>query len=410
MTLDGSSQKRGIPKPCAPLEKPGRPEPAARPPGEHATHPHARGKEAGTAQGAKMQPDYSKGPRIIAWEVTRACNLACKHCRAAAMETPDPDELSTAEAMAFLDSLPAAGSPMIILTGGEPLMRRDIFKLADHARGLGLRCVMAPNGTLLTPENAAKIKDHGIMRCSISLDGPTPETHDEFRGVPGAFEASLRGIEYLKNAGVEFQINTTVTKETLPHFDELFALTQKLGAAAWHIFLLVPVGRGAGMGKSAISAAEYEKILNRFYDLRRASSMHLKATCAPHYYRIMRERAASDNLPVNMETFGMDAVTRGCLAGTGFCFVSHTGTVQPCGYLELDCGSIRDLPFPELWQKSRPLSELRDQRLYTGKCGPCEYHKVCGGCRARAMTMTGSHLAPEPLCTYTPANLRKRGL
>ena len=365
------------------------------------THPHGKHPHAG-GHGPRTLPDGSPTVKLIAWEITRSCNLACKHCRAEAHTEPYPGELSTEEAKALIDTFPEVGDPIIILTGGEPLLRPDVFELAAYAQGKGLRCVMAPNGTLITKESAAKMKAAGISRCSISIDGPEKESHDLFRGVPGAFEASLRGIELLKEQGIEFQINSTVTKSNLSRFKDIFHLADRLGAAAWHIFLLVPMGRAAQIQDQVITAAEYEEVLNWFYDFRKTTSMHLKATCAPHYYRIMRQRAREEGLAVTPDTFGLDAMTRGCLGGTGFCFISHTGQVQPCGYLELDCGNVRQTPFPEIWRSSRPFVQFRTQAEYEGKCGACEYHKVCGGCRARAYSLTGRHMAEEPLCTFVP--------
>lgn len=384
-------------------------------PHNHAAHPAGQragqGVEHGTNQGAhphaaRFLADGTPKLRLVAWEVTRSCNLACKHCRAEAHPEPYPGELSHDEALRLIDTFKETGDPIIIFTGGEPLMRPDIFELVSYANGKGLRCVMAPNGTLITPESVQKMKESGIQRCSISIDGPEAASHDEFRGTPGAFEQSLRGIGYLKDAGIEFQINSTVTKGNLHSFKDIFKLANDLGAAAWHIFLLVPMGRAAQLQEEVISAAEYEEVLNWFYDFRKSTSMHLKATCAPHYYRIMRQRAKAEGVQVTPDNFGMDAMTRGCLGGTGFCFISHTGTVQPCGYLELDCGNIRETPFPEIWRSSKPFLQFRNQDDYDGKCGVCEYHKVCGGCRARAHSLTGNHMGEEPLCTYIPVKAK----
>ncbi len=358
---------------------------------------------SGNPHALRTLPDGSPPLRLVAWEVTRSCNLACKHCRAEAHPEPYPGELSTEEAKALIDSFPQTGNPIIIFTGGEPLLRPDLFELAVHAGSLGLRCVMAPNGTLITRENARMMKQAGIARCSISIDGPDAESHDPFRGGLGAFAGAMRGIGYLKDEGIEFQINTTVTKGNLSQFKDIFHLARRLGAAAWHIFLLVPMGRAAGLTEEVITAAEYEEVLNWFYDFRKTTDMHLKATCAPHYYRIMRQRAREEGLAVTPETFGMDAMTRGCLGGTGFCFISHTGQVQPCGYLELDCGNVRQTPFPEIWRAAKPFVQFRTPAEYEGKCGICEYHRVCGGCRARAYSLTENHMAEEPLCSYTPA-------
>lgn len=373
-------------------------------------HGHPGGHPEGVPGGPKAGKDDKTPPlRLIAWEVTRSCNLACKHCRAEAHLEPYPGELDTERAKALIDTFPETGSPIIIFTGGEPLLRPDIFELVSHANNKGLRCVMAPNGTLITPENAAKMRETGIQRCSISIDGPDAASHDVFRGVEGAFAGAMRGIQYMKDAGVEFQINTTVTRNNLPVFKKIFTLAKDLGAAAWHIFLLVPTGRGAELGNEVISADEYEQVLNWFYDFRKQTDMHLKATCAPHYYRIMRQRAKEEGLSVTPQTFGMDALSRGCLGGTGFCFISHTGVVQPCGYLELDCGNVNTTPFPEIWRSSPQFLKLRDPKAYEGKCGVCEYHSVCGGCRARAHTMQGHYLKEEPLCSYIPRKLREKG-
>ncbi len=374
-------------------------------PNPHGAHPGGHGAMRGDGLAGNPQRTLPNGApplRLIAWEVTRSCNLACKHCRAEAHLEPYPGELSTAEAKALIDTFPETGNPIIIFTGGEPLLRHDIFELVDHANSKGLRCVMAPNGTLITPESARRMKETGIQRCSISIDGATAAEHDVFRGVPGAYEQAMKGIEYLKAEGIEFQINSTVTKTNLPRFKEIFHLAEKLGAAAWHIFLLVPMGRAAQLAEEVITAEEYEEVLNWFYDFRKTTSMHLKATCAPHYYRIMRQRAKEDGIPVTPDTFGMDALTRGCLGGTGFCFISHNGQVQPCGYLEIDCGNVRKTPFPEIWRASKPFVQFRTPAEYHGKCGTCEYHKVCGGCRARAHSLTGEYMAEEPLCSYTP--------
>ena len=372
-------------------------------------HPHAQKPHGAMHEhpgGAPQTQDGVPPLRLIAWEVTRSCNLACKHCRAEAHLDPYPGELDTQQAKALIDTFPETGNPIIIFTGGEPLLRPDIFELVTHANDKGLRCVMAPNGTLITAENAVTMRETGIQRCSISIDGPDAASHDAFRGVPGAFASAMRGIEHLKNAGVEFQINTTVTRDNLPVFKNIFNLCRELGASAWHIFLLVPTGRGAALGTQVITAEEYEKVLNWFYDFRKQTDMHLKATCAPHYYRIMRQRAKEEGLTVTPQTFGMDALTRGCLGGIGFCFISHTGVVQPCGYLELDCGNINETPFPEIWRSSPQFLSLRDPSQYQGKCGVCEYHRVCGGCRARAQTMQGHFLKEEPLCSYIPRSLR----
>ena len=342
-------------------------------------------------------------PRLVAWEVTRACNLACAHCRAAAIDRPDPDELTTSEGLNLVDQIAAMGQGIIlILTGGEPLLRADVFDLAAHGTAKGLRVVMAPNGTLLTPETVRRIKDSGIQRISVSLDGDSAETHDGLRGVQGAFDLAIQGIAHARNGGLEFQINTTVTRGNLGRIEAIQDLALSLGAAAHHIFLLVPTGRGRDLTDEVISAQDYETVLNWFYDRSFKVPVELKATCAPHYHRILRQRARVEGRQVDFATFGVDAVSRGCLGGQGFVFVSHTGQVQPCGYLDLDCGQVREMDFGEIYRTSPIFLELRDRSLYKGKCGQCEYFRVCGGCRARAFEATGDYLAEEPLCLYQP--------
>lgn len=358
-----------------------------------------------------MHSSHTKlnSPRLVAWEITRSCNLNCVHCRASSDKGPYEGEIGTEKARKILDEISLTGKPIIILTGGEPLLREDVFEIAEYGTALGLRMVMATNGTLLTPEMAKKIQNSGIKRISISLDGENAEKHDSFRKVDGAFDASLRGISLLREAGVEFQINTTVTRRNVDDIEKILKMAVDLGAAAHHIFLLVPTGRAKDMLNQEIDAVRYEKLLHWFYNMRGRTPLHLKATCAPHYYRILRQEARSRGEKIDFETYGLDAVTRGCLGGTSFCFISYDGIVQPCGYLELNCGDLKESSFERVWIDSRIFNELRDFSLYRGKCGICEYKKFCGGCRARAYEATGDYLAEEPLCVYQPVKGRKAG-
>jgi AdoMet-dependent heme synthase len=363
-------------------------------------HPAAHPGAEGCAEARRHAPGETV--RIIAWEVTRSCNLACIHCRAAAQDRPYANELSSAECFQFLDSVAGFAQPIIILTGGEPLLRPDIFDIAAYGTEKGFRMTMAVNGTLMTPETVKRMQQAGIQRISVSLDGASAATHDAFRQVAGAFEQALRGIGYAREGGLDFQINTTITRQNLEELAAIQQLAVDLGAVAHHIFLLVPTGRGQDIARQAIDARQYEQTLHWFYEQKERVELHLKATCAPHYYRILRQRAKAEGKKVDMQTFGLDAVTRGCLGGIGFCFVSHVGQVQPCGYLELDCGNIRAQSFREIWETSTIFKDLRDYSKYQGKCGECEYLRVCGGCRARAYESSGNYLAPEPLCLYAP--------
>jgi len=341
----------------------------------------------------------------VAWETTRNCNLSCVHCRAAATQGPYEGELDTETSLRLLDQIAEVGQAIVILTGGEPLLRPDIFELAAYGTKKGLRMVMAPNGTLVDAAAAGKMAESGIRRISISLDGASKEVHDKFRGVDGAFEGAIRGIRAARDAGIEFQVNTTITQANLEEIPRIQQLAVDLGAAAHHIFLLVPTGRGKYILDQSITAEQYEKTLNWFYDQRDKTPLQLKATCAPHYYRILRQRARADGKTVTFETHGLDAVTRGCLGGTGFCFISHRGVVQPCGFLNVPCGDVTRQSFAEIWKNSEVFLALRNLENLKGKCGKCEYKRVCGGCRARAFEATGDYLAEEPLCSYQPSSM-----
>jgi heme b synthase len=347
-----------------------------------------------------MKTLFDNKVRMIAWEVTRSCNLNCAHCRAAASCGPYSGELSTDKCLKIIDEIAAMASPVIILTGGEPLLRPDIFEIASYGTNKGLRMVMATNGTLVTPAVAQKMIQSGIKRVSISIDGKDTHSHDAFRQQKGAFAGAMTGIAALKNAGMEFQINTTITSANLEQIKDILDLTKSLGAAAHHIFLLVPTGRGKELAGQTITAADYEEKLNWFHQESLSCEIQLKATCAPHYFRIRHQNKSVESRKKPSGHF--HEMTRGCLGGITFCFISHVGQVQPCGYLELDCGNMKKKSFSAIWEKSEVFRNLRDYSKYGGKCGRCEFIKVCGGCRARAYEATGDYLAEEPLCIYQP--------
>jgi len=353
-----------------------------------------------TAPSTETPPTISL--RLLAWETTRTCNLACAHCRAAATLGPYEGELTTAEGKKLLADVAGMGPAVIILTGGEPLLRADIFELAAYGHNLGLRMVMAVNGTLLTPEIAARLQECGIQRLSISLDGATAASHDRLRQIPGAFSGALRGIEVLKAAGLPFQVNTTVIADNKGELPDIYRLVQELGAVAWHVFVLVPTGRGEEIRDQLLTAEEYEQTLGWLLERQREGNIHIKPTCAPQFYRLWRQDAAARGEKITPATHGMEAMTKGCLGGQGFAFVSYRGEVQPCGYLELAAGNIREQSFPEIWETSPLFQSLRRVNDYHGRCGYCDYRKVCGGCRARAYALTGDVLAEEPLCLYEP--------
>jgi AdoMet-dependent heme synthase len=343
-------------------------------------------------------------PRLIAWEITRSCTLNCRHCRAAAKRGPYEGELSLDEIKRVLDNVAAHFNPIMILTGGEPLLRPDLLDIIRHAKSLKLRPVLATCGTHLTEQVARDIKEAGIERISVSIDGPDAQSHDSFRGVPGAFEASMKGLDAARAAGLEFQVNTTVTRLNMDDLEAILDLAVSLGAVAFHPFLLVPTGRGKDLQEHLLDAEEYERILHRIYDLRDTTPIPFKPTCAPHYYRILRQREAEEGREVSRETHGLDAMSKGCMGGLSFAFISHVGKVQICGFLEKEAGDLREsgYDFAAVWRESPLFNELRDPANYKGDCGSCGYWRWCGGCRARAYAVSGDHLAEEPHCAYTP--------
>jgi heme b synthase len=340
--------------------------------------------------------------RLLAWETTRRCNLACLHCRAAAGSGPYPDELTTAEGKKLLDDLATMGPVVVILTGGEPLLRDDIFDLAAYGAGRGHRMVMAVNGTLLTPAVAARLKEASIQRVSISIDGADAASHDRFRAVEGAYDGALAGIAACREAGLPFQINTTITRTNRNELPAIQALALKLNAAAHHVFVLVPTGRGELIREELLSPEEYEATLRWLLDRQKEGRLFIKPTCAPQFYRLWRQDAAARGEKITGAAHGLEAMTRGCLGGQGFAFVSYRGEVQPCGYLELVAGNIRETPFPDIWAQAELFQQLRRVDDYHGKCGACQYRKVCGGCRARALALTGDVLGEDPICPYEP--------
>jgi radical SAM protein with 4Fe4S-binding SPASM domain len=391
--------------------------------------------------------------RLIFWEVTKGCNLRCIHCRATATELSSPTDLSTAKALSIIDQIAATCAPILVLSGGEPLYRSDIFQLARYATDKGLRVALATNGTLVTKEVARMIVDAGVKRVSISLDGADALTHDSFRGIPGAFEAAVHGLRNLKALGMSVQINMTIARHNAHQLPQVFELAKSLGADALHTFLLVPVGCGVDIAaEQMVAPEEYEKMLNWFYDRSLEGGIELKATCAPHYFRVVRQRRAAEHRsaqaatraraalagtaqppdigPADMLMPGstgivlkpsaahsgghlgnghasghpsdMNAMTKGCLAGTGVCFISHEGEVFPCGYLPVIAGDLRKQTFADVWEHAEVFRQLREPDNLKGKCGCCEFRNVCMGCRARAFAATGDFLDEEPFCVYQP--------
>ncbi len=333
-------------------------------------------------------------PRIIAWEVTRACPLACRHCRASARHAPYEGELSTDECRRLVENIASFARPLLILTGGEPMLRPDLYEIAGYAIGRGLPVALAPCGPRIDDEAARRMVEIGIRQISISVDGAAAASHDAFRGVPGAFEGTMRGIEAARRAGLPFQINTTVTRLNVGELGAILDWAVRVGATCFNPFLLVPTGRGKELEGQALSAEEYEETLRWLAGQEGRDDIGIRVTCAPHYQRILREEGVAPSA---------DA-PHGCLGGKAFAFISHRGKVQICGFLEVECGDVRatDFDFARIWRTSEVFRRVRRPDDYGGTCGACEYRRICGGCRARAFAATGDYLAAEPLCLYEP--------
>jgi heme b synthase len=347
--------------------------------------------------------------RLIAWEVTRSCLLGCRHCRAGSLKRPYERELSIDECKMVFDSIAGMGRCIVILTGGEPMLRGDIYDIARYGHDRGLRMALAPCGLLLDKASCRALIDAGIERISLSIDGATAKTHDAFRGYDGAFEKLMAGIEAARSTGLAFQINTTVTRTNLPELPAILDLAVTLKAVSFHPFLLVPTGRGSALMDEMITPQQYESTLEWFHEQSLRRETAIKPTCAPHYYRIIRQhgRATGNGAPGASQ--GLDTMTKGCIGGQSFAFISHTGVVQICGFLQRAAGDLRasGYDFPGIWRSSELFREIRAVDLYRGKCGVCEYRAVCGGCRARAFASSGDYCGEEPQCLYEPKLPRK---
>ncbi len=355
-----------------------------------------------------MQKTYM--PRLIAWEVTRRCSLHCMHCRASAEDIPYQHELTFEECQRFLDNmLKFSPPPIMIVTGGDPMMRGDIFEIIRYGHNIGLRMVIALCGQFLTPSSMHRLKESGILKASFSLDGSSAESHDTFRQVPGSFEVVLQSMGYAREAGIPFQVNSTISKYNVSELPGILELAIQSGADAFHPFLLVPTGNARELLDLELEPEEYEKTLYWIYKQSKIRNIQVKPTCAPHYYRIIRQKEKETPQTSSVHHHGQElsSMTKGCLGGQGFAFVSHTGKVQICGFLDVECGDVREtnFDFKPIWETSRVFLEMRDTDSYHGKCGICEYRSVCGGCRARAYNVTGDYLDSEPFCTYIPHNL-----
>ena len=348
----------------------------------------------------------TRPPIVVAWELTRACPLACRHCRAQAQVTRHPAELTTREGKHLLEDIAGAfPGAVVILTGGEPLTRPDVLEFAAAGSALGLQVALSVDvGRLLTQDMCTAIRDAGVRRVSFSLHFPDAERCDCFASTPGFYEGALSGLANLRSAGVPFQLHTTVMASNAALLPRMYELVGSLGAAGWELFFLVPTGRGRLLAGEELHPVEYERVLRWLYRLQRQSSFPVKQICAPHFRRIEVQSAAmrGERRPQRVTT-RLTTQSRGCMAGNGFAFVSHVGDVCGCGFLPLSVGNVRDRPFSELYREAPLFRAFRDPASLGGDCGACEFRAVCGGCRARAYAATGDPLGEEPSCAYAPS-------
>lgn len=323
---------------------------------------------------------------LVSWNATNACNLSCQHCyRDAGRKLAK--ELDTAEAVNLIDEIARAGFKILIFSGGEPLLRPDIYELVKHAASRGLRPVFGTNGTLITGEVAIKLKKAGAVAVGISLDSTDPSRHDRFRGTAGAWEAAVEGMKACRSAGLPFQVHTTVLEWNWREVEDLTDLAVKLGAVAHHVFFLVPTGRAVNLEEESLRAAQYEDLLLRLVKKQDEVPIEVKPTCAPQFMRIALCMGQKPRY------------RKGCLAGTAYCLVTPQGDVQPCAYLNVRVGNVREVPFSRLWEENPVFLRLRSEE-YGGRCGRCAYRRACGGCRARAYFYHGDYMAEEPWCLY----------
>ena len=409
--------------------------------------------------------DYDESPFLAIWEVTQSCDLACKHCRAAAQPIAHPDQLTHEEGKNLIDQIADMHIPIFVFTGGDPLKRPDVYDLIHYAASKGVQVALTPSATpLLTREAIFKLKEAGLVRLGISLDGSTPEIHDAFRGLPGAWARTIQAIEWAGEAGIPIQVHTTISRHNAHDLDSLCALFEKLAIVRWNVFFLVPVGRG--QLDDLLSAEDFERVFAKIYELSLRANFQIKTTEAMHYRRYLLQHNLEERKMGHGHPGGRPGSTRSAVAGTstattgaglrsghdfsraedpankndgalapaqtiayepgspttdtatrnhswatrrvndgkGFMFISHVGNVYPSGFLPIHAGNIRETPLAEIYRNAPIFKALRDTKQLEGKCGACEFKEICGGSRARAYALTGDPLAQEPCCIYQPKN------
>jgi radical SAM protein len=346
--------------------------------------------------------NFDQAPMLVIWECTQACDLACVHCRASAQSERHPHELTTEQGYRLLDEIRSFGEPLMVFTGGDPLKRPDLYDLIRYAVKIGLRTNVTPSATpLLTPEAIDQFKAAGISRMAISLDGPDAPSHDDFRGVPGTFDRAIMALRHARDIGLDTQFQTTVTKRNMARLPEMAEIAKEVRTKMWSLFFLIVTGRA--LENDDLEAAEYEKVFEFMYELSKTSPFGIKTTEAMHYRRYVAQRIKAEHgVTENENAKGVAWRTAGVSDGKGFVFVSHQGEIYPSGFLPVSGGNVLRDSLTDIYRNSSLFRTLRDTTQREGKCGICEYQKVCGGSRSRAYAFTGDYLAEDPRCTYQP--------
>src|SRR5215467_1114859 len=346
--------------------------------------------------------NFDDAPFLVIWELTQACDLACVHCRACAIENRNPSELNTGEGFRLLEEIRSFGEPLMVFTGGDPLKRPDLFDLARYAVTIGLRTNVTPSATpLLTTEAIDKFKEAGVSRMAISLDGPDAATHDDFRGIPGTFDRAMFALRHARDIGLDTQLQTTVTRRNMARLPEVAEIARDVRTKMWSLFFLIVTGRAAE--DDDLAAAEYEQVFEFMYDLSKTAPFGIKTTEAMHYRRYVAQRIKAEHgVTENENAKGVAWRTAGVSDGKGFVFVSHQGEIFPSGFLPVTGGNVLHDSLADVYRNSGLFRTLRDTTQREGKCGLCEYQKICGGSRSRAYALTGDYLAEDPRCIYQP--------
>jgi len=346
--------------------------------------------------------NFDQAPMLVIWEVTQACDLACVHCRASAQSERNPQELTTEQGYRLLDEIHSFGEPLMVFTGGDPLKRPDLFDLARYAVRIGLRTNVTPSATpLLTNEAIDRFKGAGVSRMAISVDGPDAATHDDFRGIPGTFDRAMAALRHARDIGLDTQFQTTVSRRNMHRLPEIAEIVKDVRSKMWSLFFLIVTGRA--LENDDLAAAEYEQVFEYMYELSKTAPFGIKTTEAMHYRRYVAQRIKAEHGATENESAkGVAFRTAGVSDGKGFVFVSHTGEIFPSGFLPVSGGNVLRDPLTDVYRNADLFRSLRDTSQRGGKCGVCEYQKICGGSRSRAYALTGDYLAEDPRCTYQP--------